>query len=171
MHLEVIDAGQAWTADPFSRAADQLHRHVSASAPASERWAELGRSIDSDLINGPDWLRLAEALDCAHDSGYDVEHAVPVLAARVPLPYRDAARELHARLLDDCPSAANAHSERNLSAMTRRRSREPTSGLSPGDRDRNPNQHTQRRSTRPDDSSARRPTQSVKVDKPAARRR
>src|SRR3712207_7025353 len=38
-------------------------------------------------------------------AGYDVPARLPALAAARPLPDRHPARELHWRLLDDCPAA------------------------------------------------------------------
>ena len=66
-------------------------------------WRSLAEHIDPRLVHGPDWPPLAAALDRAHTAGYDVETRLPTLAAAGPLPDRHPARELHWRLLDDCP--------------------------------------------------------------------
>lgn len=66
---------------------------------------ELAVRIDARLVHGPDWLPLAAALTRAAIAGYDVVARLPVLAAAAPLPARHPARELHWRLLTDCPAA------------------------------------------------------------------
>ncbi|MBB3084681.1 hypothetical protein [Geodermatophilus sabuli] len=73
-----------------------------AAAPA---WEAVAERIDPRLPLGPDWPPLAAALDRAAAAGYDVVGRLPALAAAVPLPDRHPARELHWRLLDDCPAA------------------------------------------------------------------
>ncbi|MGY1829030.1 hypothetical protein ACI8AA_01230 [Geodermatophilus sp. SYSU D01180] len=73
--------------------------------PAGRSWAVLAGRIDPRLVSGPDWPPLVAALDRAAAAGYDVAARLPVLAAAAPLPHRHPARELHWRLLDDCPAA------------------------------------------------------------------
>jgi hypothetical protein len=68
-------------------------------------WREFVVQIDARLVGGPDWLALAAALTRAAAAGYDVAVRLPALAAAAPLPDRHPARELHWRLLDDCPDA------------------------------------------------------------------
>ncbi len=104
VHLEVIDAGHAWGQDPFATAKRHLAQYT-PDATAAVRWVELGRGIRPDLIDGRDWEALAEALDRAHAAGYDVTGRLPELAAAEALPYRDPARDLHARLVADCDAA------------------------------------------------------------------
>jgi DNA primase catalytic core len=110
VHLEVLDAGHAWTLDPDGRARQHLAERVPVDAPAPVRWAALGRRIRPDLITGADWGVLAQALDAAVDAGYEVAAMLPDLAATAALPYRQPARELHARLVADCPAAATGAS-------------------------------------------------------------
>jgi hypothetical protein len=71
------------------------------AADAAERAAA---RIDARLLRGPDWPPLAAALGRAAAAGYDVVGRLPTLAA-APLPQRHPARELHWRLLEDCPAA------------------------------------------------------------------
>lgn len=66
---------------------------------------ELAVRIDARLVAGPEWPPLAAALVRAAAAGYDVAARLPALAAAGPLPSRHPARELHWRLLDDCPAA------------------------------------------------------------------
>ncbi len=73
--------------------------------PAGRTWEVLAQRIDPRLLRGPDWPPLAAALDRAAAVGYDVARRLPALAAAAPLPDRHPARELHWRLLDDCPAA------------------------------------------------------------------
>ncbi|MGY1631892.1 hypothetical protein ACI784_09335 [Geodermatophilus sp. SYSU D01186] len=73
-----------------------------AAPPA---WEPVAERIDPRLRHGPDWPPLAAALDRAAAAGYDVAGRLPALATAAPLPYRHPARELHWRLLDDCPAA------------------------------------------------------------------
>jgi hypothetical protein len=56
-------------------------------------------------VRGPDWPPLAAALTRAAAADYDIAVRLPALAAAAPLPARHPARELHWRLLDDCPDA------------------------------------------------------------------
>ncbi len=69
-------------------------------------WQAAAERIDRRLTEGTDWPPLASALARAAATGYDVAARLPVLAAVAPLPERHPARELHWRLLDDCPAGA-----------------------------------------------------------------
>ncbi len=71
----------------------------------ADRWRALAQRIDPRLVHGPAWPPLAAALGRAAAAGYDVACRLPALAAAAPLPDRHSARELHWRLLDDCPAA------------------------------------------------------------------
>ncbi len=75
---------------------------------AESTWSELVARIDARLMRGPDWPPLAAALTRAAAAGYDIAVRLPVLATAAPLPARHPARELHWRLLDDCPDALPA---------------------------------------------------------------
>ncbi|SHN52616.1 hypothetical protein SAMN05660350_00408 [Geodermatophilus obscurus] len=77
---------------------------------AESTWSELVASIDARLVRGPDWPPLAAALTRAAAGDYDIAARLPALAAAAPLPVRHPARELHWRLLDDCPDALPAPS-------------------------------------------------------------
>jgi hypothetical protein len=73
--------------------------------PSHRTWEVLVEGIDPRLVDGPDWPPLAAALHRAASVGYAVVHRLPALARAAPLPDRHPARELHWRLLDDCPAA------------------------------------------------------------------
>lgn len=75
---------------------------------AESAWRAFVVRIDARLVRDPDWLPLAAALTRAAAAGYDVAVRLPALAAAAPLPGRHPARELHWRLLDDCPDALPA---------------------------------------------------------------
>ncbi|WP_448642337.1 hypothetical protein [Geodermatophilus sp. URMC 63] len=75
------------------------------ASPAALAWYETAERIGAHLVHGPDWLPLAAALARAHAAGHDVAARLPALAAAAPLPDRHPARELHWRLLEDCPAA------------------------------------------------------------------
>ncbi len=72
--------------------------------PEDSAWQAVAQRIDPRLLDGPDWRALSTALARAAAAGYDVPARLPALAA-APLPDRHPARELHWRLLDDCPAA------------------------------------------------------------------
>lgn len=75
---------------------------------AESAWRAFVVRIDARLVRDPAWLLLAAALTRAAAAGYDVAVRLPALAAAAPLPDRHPARELHWRLLDDCPDALPA---------------------------------------------------------------
>jgi hypothetical protein len=77
---------------------------------AASTWRAFVVQIDARLVRGPDWLALAAALTRATAAHYDIVRRLPALAATAPLPDRHPARELHWRLLDDCPDALPAPS-------------------------------------------------------------
>jgi hypothetical protein len=72
--------------------------------PADPAWEAVALRIDPRLLDAPDWRPLSACLTRAAAAGYDVPARLPALAA-APLPDRHPARELHWRLLDDCPAA------------------------------------------------------------------
>lgn len=79
-----------------------------AEALDDRTWQPVAERIDARLVHRPDWLPLAAALARAGACGYDVSSRLPALAAAAPLPERHPARELHWRLLEDCPAALPA---------------------------------------------------------------
>lgn len=134
VHLEVLDAGQAWTLDPDGTTRRQLA--LSARAPSirasiepeslsgratgvlvserplpavpvtsADRWADVGCGIDPRLVAGGDWAGLAAALDRAQQAGYNVQENLPRLAQQRPLPDEWPARTLQYRLVQDCEAA------------------------------------------------------------------
>ncbi|RBY97555.1 hypothetical protein DQ237_00995 [Blastococcus sp. TF02-8] len=86
-------------------AAELESEPVGAEVPGSPAWEAVAERIDPRLLLGPDWWPLSAALARAAVAGYDVSTRLPVLGAAAPLPDRHPARELHWRLLDDCPAA------------------------------------------------------------------
>jgi hypothetical protein len=87
-------------------------------AAAEPALRELAIRIDTRLVHGPDWLPLAAALTRAATAGYDLAARLPALAAAAPLPARHPARELHWRLLNDCPAALPTLSPSSDSTVT-----------------------------------------------------
>lgn len=73
--------------------------------PAELAWWAVVHRIDTRLVHGQDWPPLAAALARANAAGCDVNHLLPALVAGTPLPDRHPAREVHWRLLEDCPAA------------------------------------------------------------------
>lgn len=71
-------------------------------------WRATLAAHEPRLIAGPDWAPLAATLARAQAAGYDVAARLPSLLAAGPLPDRHPARELHWRLLADCPAALPA---------------------------------------------------------------
>ncbi|WP_245160251.1 hypothetical protein [Blastococcus sp. CT_GayMR20] len=71
---------------------------------ATSAWQATVARIDPRLVVGPDWPPLAASLTRACLAGYDVATRLPELATAGPLPARHPGRELHWRLLDDCPA-------------------------------------------------------------------
>jgi len=128
VHMEVIDAGHAWTLDPTGQARAQLragardHRSASTATearpkpntaavpetaePLLQRWTELANDIDPRLPAGEDWPLLAGALIRAHAAGYDIAANLPRLGADPPLPHTRPAAEMYWRLLEHCHAAA-----------------------------------------------------------------
>ena len=75
------------------------------SDPVDPPWEAVAQRIDPRLVHGPDWWPLSAALSRAAIAGYDVPARLPALSAAPSLPDRHPARELHWRLLHDCPAA------------------------------------------------------------------
>lgn len=71
-------------------------------------WPAVLAAHEPRLIEGPDWAPLAATLARAQAAGYDLAARLPSLLAADPLPDRHPARELHWRLLEDCPAALPA---------------------------------------------------------------
>lgn len=102
--IEGLDAADRRVTPP---APDHVHLVGVATSPAAgAHWAALADRIDPRLTAGPDWPPLAASLDLAAAAGVDVTGRLTALAAAGPLPERHPARELHWRLLADCPEAA-----------------------------------------------------------------
>ena len=104
-----------WSEDSSSEPAIGVGRHArSAHRTPSSGWKpKLRLSTEAGQLHSiapwpTNWPPLAAALSRAHAAGYDVAARLPELAATAPLPDRHPARELHWRLLDDCPDALPA---------------------------------------------------------------
>ena len=115
---EVIDAVEAWTADPRGLAkkhlaerppilptpepatADTSTPAPAADLPAAQRWAALADSVHAGLSNDPYWPALARTIDQAAAGGIDVKTLLPGLLADNPLPDEHPARSLDFRLID-----------------------------------------------------------------------
>lgn len=109
----------AWRAAPTERRRRAIAAHILLVAAdlesepddacgdqecATSAWQATVARIDPRLVVGPDWPPLATTLTRACLAGYDVAARLPELAAAPPLPDRHPGRELHWRLLDDCPA-------------------------------------------------------------------
>ncbi len=76
---------RTWNQDPRAAAATILaastdvRRRIEAADHAN-RWADIVNHIDPRLTTQPDWPALARAIQQAHDTGYDAEKAVQMLA-------------------------------------------------------------------------------------------
>jgi hypothetical protein len=115
---EVIDAVEAWTADPRGLAKKHLAERTSilltsdpatantptpdpaADLPPTQRWAALVDSVHAGLSNDPYWPALARTIDQATAAGIDVQTMLPGLFADNPLPDEHPARSLDFRLID-----------------------------------------------------------------------
>jgi len=164
VHMEVFDAGHAWTIDPTGQAQARLRPATPQTRPAGtpedralpgirpapqvpdpdaallQRWAQIARDIDPRLPAGQDWPRLAVALTRAHTAGYNVAEGLPRLAAEAALPEHRPGAEMYWRLLDDCHAAAPPHVQRQAPKPAyvpehARRQHEPPPGSRPN-RDR-----------------------------------
>ncbi len=115
---EVIEAVEAWTADPRGLAKKHLAErtpilhtpeadaaNTSAARtqlplPPAQRWAALAESVLDGLRSDPYWPALARTIDQAADGGIDVQTLLPGLLADNPLPDTHPARSLDFRLID-----------------------------------------------------------------------
>ena len=115
---EIIDAVEAWTADPGGlvntrlaerppilptpepATADTSTPALAADLPPAQRWAGLADSLHAGLSNDPYWPALARTIDQAAAGGIDVQTLLPRLLADNPLPDEHPARSLDFRLVD-----------------------------------------------------------------------
>ncbi len=115
---EVLDAVEAWTADPRGLAkkhiaertpilrtsepatADTSAAGSPAPVPPAQRWAALADSVHAGLSSDPYWPALARTIDQAAAGGIDVQTVLPGLLADNPLPDEQPARSLDFRLID-----------------------------------------------------------------------
>ena len=119
---EVIDAVEAWTADPRGLAkkhlaertpilctsepatadtsADTSATRPPVPAPPAQRWAALADSVHAGLSSDPHWPALARTIEQAAAGGINVQTLLPDLLADNPLPDTHPARSLDFRLID-----------------------------------------------------------------------
>lgn len=69
------------------------------------RWTPTLNDLNPALTAPHELPALAASLRRAETAGYDLANGLPALAHQAPLPPRHAGRELHFRLLIDCPAA------------------------------------------------------------------
>jgi hypothetical protein len=81
----------------LSSAASTSLEEVAAELGGIPAWFQLYWFSDREIAGS--------LVDRAAAAGYDVARRLPALAAGAPLPDRHPARELHWRLLEDCPAA------------------------------------------------------------------
>jgi hypothetical protein len=79
---------------------------LAGAAHDREKWAPVIRELaGAAVLEDPAWPGLAEAIARAHAAGWDVRQGIPRLVTQHEMPDRHPARELHYRLLSDCPAA------------------------------------------------------------------
>lgn len=110
--LELLDAAGGWDNDRQRILHRRLAERITdAPPPASgqaaptRRWLPLVGRVDPRLPHDPHWAALADALDRADRSGYDITANLPRLATHPPLPDRHTARTLHSRLAAETEAA------------------------------------------------------------------
>jgi hypothetical protein len=103
--------------------------------PDLDQWAPVLRELaGSAVVDDAAWPCLAEAIYRAHAAGWDVREGVPRLIAQQEMPDRRAARELHYRLMIDCPAAMPtppAQVDEHSTPSTPRAATPSTAGRSP----------------------------------------
>lgn len=127
---EIIEAVEAWTADPRRLAkrhlaermpilatlepstADTLATARMSGFSPTERWAVLAESMHTGLSGDPYWPKLSQSLDQAAADGIDVQTLLPGLLAGSPLPDVHPARSLGFRLADAIPASHEAERAR-----------------------------------------------------------
>ncbi len=115
---EVLEAVEAWTADPYGLAKKHIAERTSilrtpdfdtattaATGPMvparpSRRWAALAESVHAGLSSDPYWPALARTIDQAAGDGIDVDALLPNLVAAAAIPNTHPARSLDFRLID-----------------------------------------------------------------------
>ena len=128
VHLEVFEAGQAWTDDPAAATRRHLaeRQHPSSpgtavnsaegdrpatpataapTTPAAPDWAQLAAAAHPALLQDSEWPLLAAALTRAEATGYPAVVALPRLVASAPLPDEHPARAVQFRLIAETPAA------------------------------------------------------------------
>lgn len=87
-------------AGDYNAGADELR-----TIDTARRWTPVLNNLSPALTAPHELPALAGSLRRAETAGYDLAHRLPALATQAPLPPRHAGRELHLRLLIDCPAA------------------------------------------------------------------
>lgn len=110
LHLEVADAGHAWTSDPDGNAALRIAEINHPRAPGyrnpradvTQRWRDLLEKLHPGISATSGWSALAPALRQAHTEGHDLPSLLPALMDK-PLPEGERAPlELRYRLIAAC---------------------------------------------------------------------
>jgi hypothetical protein len=96
---------EAWqrsivAAGDYNAGAEQLR-----TIDAARRWTPALNDLSPALTVPHELPALAASLRRAETAGYDLANRLPALAHQAPLPPRHTGRELHFRLLIDCPAA------------------------------------------------------------------
>jgi hypothetical protein len=98
-----------------------------------EEWAAVIRDLaGAAVVEDPAWPGLAKAIERAHVAGWDVREGVARLVAQQEMPDRHPARELHYRLLSDCPAAMPAPPDTRADAQAAPATRHPATQPAPG---------------------------------------
>ncbi|MHA3700720.1 MobF family relaxase [Jatrophihabitans sp. YIM 134969] len=123
----VLDAHTIWSADPRTAARRALAERVpdpaeislaSALKSSEARWAAFADRLVPNLTADSGWPALAESLDRADQTGYDVSAHLPALVGHRPLPNAHVARAVELRLATAWPASV-ATSEPNHDDMQR----------------------------------------------------
>jgi hypothetical protein len=106
---------------------------VAEAAHDREDWAAVIRDLaGAAVVERPAWPGLAKAIERAHAAGWDVRAGVARLVAQQEMPDRHPARELHYRLLSDCPAAMPAPPATRADAQAASATRHPATPPAPG---------------------------------------
>jgi hypothetical protein len=100
------------------------HRAPAGAPPNLEQWAPVVYELAGPaVLEDPAWPRLAEAINRANEARWDVQNGLPRLVTQHEMPHRHPARELHYRLMIDCPAAmqiSHAHVEADVTWASER---------------------------------------------------
>lgn len=114
---------RTWNIDPRGAASQHLHQTTSVrrrleAANRNNRWADAVNQIDPRLTNQPDWPALARTIQQVHETGYDAQKAIKLLA-RPDQPSTQPAADLRTRLIVTL-HLADEHTKQTAAATNRR---------------------------------------------------